>query len=99
MLEPHLAEKNTKKNQNFDTLNPQPVQSFSSTHYTEKTRGFPHHQRPAPNLLGRCRPKVSTKCPCGIPTATPGINQHSPQDRLIPSQEKTNKQTKTKPTE
>jgi hypothetical protein len=29
--------KNTKKNQNSDTLNPQPVQSFSTPCYTEKT--------------------------------------------------------------
>jgi hypothetical protein len=48
--------KNTKKNQNFDTLNPQPVQDFSTPHYTEKTGGLPCHQKPAPNLLERCRP-------------------------------------------
>jgi hypothetical protein len=31
--------KSTKKNQNFDTLNHQPVQSFSMPHYTEKQEG------------------------------------------------------------
>jgi hypothetical protein len=34
-----MAEKNTKKNQNFDTLNPQPLQSFSIPSYTEKQEG------------------------------------------------------------
>jgi hypothetical protein len=42
MLEPHLAEKkNTNKNQNSNILNPQPVQSFSTPRYTEKTGGAP----------------------------------------------------------
>jgi hypothetical protein len=45
--------KSTKKNQNFDTLNPQLVQSFSMPRYTEKTGGLPCHQMPAANLLGR----------------------------------------------
>jgi hypothetical protein len=56
MLEPHLAEKNTKKKQNSNTLNPQPIQNFSMPHYTEKTGGLPYHQMPAPNLLGKHRP-------------------------------------------
>jgi hypothetical protein len=47
--------KATKKNQNSDTLNPQPVQSFSTPHYAEKTGGLLCCQRLAPNLLGRCR--------------------------------------------
>jgi hypothetical protein len=33
--------KSNKRNQGFDTLNPQPVQSFSAPHYTKKTGGFP----------------------------------------------------------
>jgi hypothetical protein len=42
MLEPHWAEKkNTKKNQNSDTLHPQTLQSFCMPHYTEKTEGLP----------------------------------------------------------
>jgi hypothetical protein len=53
MLEPHLAEKTTKRNQGFHTLNPQPMQSFSVPYYTEKTGGLLCHQTPAPNLLGR----------------------------------------------
>jgi hypothetical protein len=56
MLEPHLAEKTTKKKQNFDTLNPQPVQSFSTSSDTKKTGGLPHFQMLAPNLLRRPRP-------------------------------------------
>jgi hypothetical protein len=52
-----MAEKNHKEEAKlYDTLNSQPVQSFSTPHYTEKTGGLPHHQTPAPNLLGRCRP-------------------------------------------
>jgi hypothetical protein len=49
--------KATKKNQNSNTLNPQPVQSYSTPCYTEKTRELPHRQMPAPNLHGRCRPR------------------------------------------
>jgi hypothetical protein len=45
--------KSTKRNQGFDTLNPQPVQSFSMPCYMEKTGGLLCHQMPAPNLLGR----------------------------------------------
>jgi hypothetical protein len=56
MLEPHLAEKTTKKNKKSDTLNSQPIQSFSMPHYAEKTGGLPCQQMLAPNLLGRCRP-------------------------------------------
>jgi hypothetical protein len=58
MLEPHLAEKKHQEELNSDTLNPQPVKSFSMPHYTEKTGGLPCHQTPAPNLLGRYRPTV-----------------------------------------
>jgi hypothetical protein len=56
MLEPHLAEKSHQEEQNSNTPNPQPIQSFSMPHYTEKTGGLLHCQTPAPNLLGRCRP-------------------------------------------
>jgi hypothetical protein len=42
----------TKKKQNSDTLNIQTIKNFSTPHYTEKTGGLPHHQMPAPNLLG-----------------------------------------------
>jgi hypothetical protein len=48
--------KTTKKKQNSNTLNSQPIQSFSTPHYTEKPGRLPCHQTPAPNLLGRCRP-------------------------------------------
>jgi hypothetical protein len=42
MLEPHLAEKKPpRRNQNSNTLNLQPVQSFSMPRYTEKTGGLP----------------------------------------------------------
>jgi hypothetical protein len=51
-----LAEKTTKKTQNSNTLNPQPVQSFSMPHYTEKTGGLLCHQMLDPNLLERHRP-------------------------------------------
>jgi hypothetical protein len=48
-----------------------------------------------PNLLGRhlVDQQVSTKYSCGIPTATPGINLHSPVDRLTfhPANKQTNK--------
>jgi hypothetical protein len=56
MLEPHLAGKTTKKKKNSDTPNPQPAQSFSMPHYTEKSGGLLCHQMPAPNLPGRCKP-------------------------------------------
>jgi hypothetical protein len=47
--------KNKRKKQNSKTLKPQPEQSLSMTYYTEKKRGIPHSQMPAPNLLRRCR--------------------------------------------
>jgi hypothetical protein len=47
--------KNTKKKQSSDTPNPQPTQSFSMPHYTEKPGGLLHHQTPLPNMLGRSR--------------------------------------------
>jgi hypothetical protein len=56
MLETHLAEKNDQEKTKLNTLNSQPVKSFSTARYTEKTGGLPHRQTPAPNLLGRCRP-------------------------------------------
>jgi hypothetical protein len=61
--------KNTKKNQNFDTLNHQPIQSFSMPRYTEKTGGLLHHQMPAPNLLQKhlADQKVSIKCHAVFP--------------------------------
>jgi hypothetical protein len=37
MLEPHLAERKHQEDQGFNILNPQPVQSFSTPWYTEKT--------------------------------------------------------------
>jgi hypothetical protein len=48
--------KTTKKKQNFDTLNSQPIQSFSMPHCTKKTGGLPCCQMQAPNLPGRNRP-------------------------------------------
>jgi hypothetical protein len=84
--------KTTKKNQNSNTLNPQPVKSFSTPCYSEKTGGLPHHQTPAPNLLGRhpADQQVSNQVVGGITTATPGINQHSPLGRVTPTPQKKN---------
>jgi hypothetical protein len=48
--------KTTKNNQNSDTLNPQPIQSFSTPHYIEKRGGLLCCQMLAPNLLGRHTP-------------------------------------------
>jgi hypothetical protein len=48
---------NTKKNRNSNTPSPQPTQIFSKPRYTEKTGGLSYHQTPAPNLLGRYRPR------------------------------------------
>jgi hypothetical protein len=76
-----LAEKkNTKKKQNFNTLNPQPTQSFSMPYYTEKPGVILHRQVPVPNLLGRCRPTgeqisctgYSHSHPWDKPAQTPG---------------------------
>jgi hypothetical protein len=50
-----LANKKPKKKQNSETLNPQPVKSFSTPLYTEKTGGLQHLQMPALNLPRRCR--------------------------------------------
>jgi hypothetical protein len=75
-MEPHLEEKkkNTKKNKNYDTLKPQPIQSFSMQHYTVKTGGLPHHQTLTPNLLGRhlADQQVSNKYHVVFPPAIPG---------------------------
>jgi hypothetical protein len=35
-------QKNKKKNQNSETLSPQPIKSFSMLHYTKKARGLQH---------------------------------------------------------
>jgi hypothetical protein len=43
---------------------------------------------PAPNLLGRCRTTGEQISSTGIPTPTPGINQHSPLDSLTPALQK-----------
>jgi hypothetical protein len=56
MLEPHLAKKTTKNKKNSNTPNAQPIQILSMPRYNKKTGGLPHHQMPAPNLLGRHRP-------------------------------------------
>jgi hypothetical protein len=40
MLEPHLEDIKHKENQNFDILNTQPIESFSTPHYNEKTGGL-----------------------------------------------------------
>jgi hypothetical protein len=45
--------KNKKKKQNSETMNTQPVKSFSMPHYTEKTGGPQHCKTPAPNLHRR----------------------------------------------
>jgi hypothetical protein len=49
------TQKNKKKKQNSETLNPQPIKSFSTPNYTQKTGGSQHHQMPAPNLHRRHR--------------------------------------------
>jgi hypothetical protein len=56
MLEPHMAEKKHQEESKLHTLNPQPIQSFSTPHYSEKTERLPCHQMPAPNMLERRRP-------------------------------------------
>jgi hypothetical protein len=55
LLEPHLAEKNQKEETKLQ--NPEPPECTKLLYATlpEKTGGLPHHQTPAPNLLGRCR--------------------------------------------
>jgi hypothetical protein len=75
--------KTTKKNQNFDTLNTQPIQNFFTPHYTEKMGGLPHHQTLTPNLLGRhlADQQVSKKCHAVFPQ--PPLDS-KPLDRLIP---------------
>jgi hypothetical protein len=79
LLEPHLAkkaQKNKKKKQNSKTLNPQPVKSFSTSCYTEKTGGLQHRQMPAPNLLGRPRPtgeQISRKTALDAKGVTPEL--------------------------
>jgi hypothetical protein len=79
MLEPHLAgKKKHKKNQNLNTLNPQPLQSFPMRGYTEKTGGLLCCQTPAPNLLGRHRPSIML-----YSHSHPWDKQLIPLDRLI----------------
>jgi hypothetical protein len=48
-----LQKKSTKKNQNINTLNHQPILSFSTPCYTEKTGGLSLCQTLALYLLGR----------------------------------------------
>jgi hypothetical protein len=40
------------------------------------------------------RPTGEHQASCGIPPATPGINQHSPLGRLTPQQKKTEQKTR-----
>jgi hypothetical protein len=49
-----VKKKKKKKNkkQNSETLNPQPIKSFSMLCYTENTGGLQHHQMLAPTCLG-----------------------------------------------
>jgi hypothetical protein len=47
-----LGKKKKKKKQNYEILNPQPVKSFSTPRYTEKTGGLQHWQMLAPTCLG-----------------------------------------------
>jgi hypothetical protein len=82
--------KNHQEEQNSETQIPQLVQSFSMPHYIEKTGGLPCSQMPAPNLLGRCRPTGEQISGMWYSTATPGINQHSPLDRLTSIPQKKN---------
>jgi hypothetical protein len=49
LLDPHLAKK--KKKQNSETLNPQPIKTFSIACYTEKTGGLQYWQTSAPTCL------------------------------------------------
>jgi hypothetical protein len=86
------------KNQNFDTLNLQPSQSFSMPHYTERTGGLLSHQSLTPNLLGRnlLEQQVSTKHHMVFHNQ-PGINQHNTLDRLtLHPAKQTNKQLNSK---
>jgi hypothetical protein len=89
-----LAEKTSKKNKNSDTLNLQPVQSFATPHYTEKTGELPCHQMPASNLLGRCRPigeQISGMwCAHSYPCDKPA----SPPEQTHPTLQKKKKQKK-----
>jgi hypothetical protein len=52
-----LQKKNKRKKQNFETLNAQPIQTFSTPHYTEKTERPLHCQMLAHNLLRGHRKK------------------------------------------
>jgi hypothetical protein len=66
-------------------------------HYTEKTGELPRHQMLAPNLLGRhpADQQLSTKHHTLLPQPPPGINQHSPLDRLtLPHKKKKKKKKK-----
>jgi hypothetical protein len=55
LLEPHLAEKKTKKETKLRNSEPPACTKFSMPRYTEKTGGLLHCQTPTPNLLRRCR--------------------------------------------
>jgi hypothetical protein len=48
----HTWQKKTKRRNNSETLNPKPMQSFSTPHYTEKTGGLLPHQMLAKTCLG-----------------------------------------------
>jgi hypothetical protein len=79
MLEPHLAECSTKENQNFDTLNLSPVESFSTPSYNKKTgellQLLPSPPLPpAPNMPGKHSAGQTDECHAShsIPPATPG---------------------------
>jgi hypothetical protein len=96
-----LQKKPTKKKQNTDTPNSQPMQSFSMPCYPEKTGGLPDHQLPAPNLLGRGRPTCEQisgmqyphSLPWDKPAQTPGQSDAHPGKKI---RKKLNKKQGTK---
>jgi hypothetical protein len=77
-----MAEKNTKKNQNSDTLNPQPEIAYP-LHNTLGKQEDSHATRcQLETSLKDADQDMSKNVAGSICTAITGINQHHPLDRL-----------------
>jgi hypothetical protein len=86
MLEPHLARKKYQEESKLQHHEPPAYIKLLLTTLPWETRRAPippdTGSKPAWESSGR--PTGEHQTSCGIPTATPGINQHCPLDRLTP---------------
>jgi hypothetical protein len=94
-LEPHLSE--IKHQKESKLWHPEPLTHTkllnATLHWENRTALRPPDTGSKPAWETFSRPTGEYQASCGIPPATPGINQHNPLGRLTPTpQKKLNKQ-------